>query len=331
MSEKTDVSAVIADLEKQFNGEMNHDVEILRGYCRSLERTNENLAVVTAIGRYASEKFPEADAVKNAKKFEETFMHFQELIEEGQKCMHEKKFEEALSKFREVIGDVKPASDERKHFCSFSHPFEEMLFRSGCKDGKEIERISTLPEVLYYQCGAALMELGRYEEARTEYMNALKLNPVSARTHFELVSLARLQKDYDEVRRLLKEVYPCLFTRIMLARFYREHASLALQDEKYALACALIYLSIDYEDTPQARAQLNSLAKHRGVDLSKPTAETVKQRLHDADIPCGPAQSVYDLALYIGNQMKKVYPDVAKMAFGIAYDITHYKPLLKEL
>ena len=332
MSEnKTDVSAIIADLEKQFNGDMNHDVEVMRSYCRSLERTNENLAIVTAIGKYVSEKFPEADAVKEAKKFEETFVHFQELIEEGQKCMHEKKYEDALAKFREVIGDVKPATDDSKYYCSFSHPFEEMLFRTGYKEGKEIERISTLPETLYYQCGVALLELGRYAEAKAEYMNALKLNPVSARTHFELITLAKMQKNYDEARRLLKEVYPCLFTRIMLARFYREHAGLALIDEKYDLARALIYLSLDYEDTPQARAQLNSLAKHRGVDLSKPSAEAVKQKLHEYDIPCGPAQSVYNLALYIGNQMKKAYPDVAKMAFGIAYDITHYKPLLKEL
>lgn len=325
------INEIIAELEKQFNGDINHDVEILRSYCRSLERSEENLAIVTAIGHYAAEKFPDADAVKEAKKFEETFAHFQELIDQARECMKEKKFDEAAEKFREVIGDVKPPSDPEKYYCSFNHPFEEMLFRSGYKEGKTVERISTLPETLYFQLGFALFEQKKYDEAKEAWKNSLKLNPVCVRTMLELVNLAKIQEDYEEVRRLLNEMHPMLFTRAMLARFYREHAGLAMIEEKFDLASSLIYLSIDYEDSPQARAQLNALAKHRGVDLSKPKVDTVKQRLTEAKIQIGPSESVVDLAIYIGKQMRRPYPEIAKMAFAIAYDITHYEPLLKEL
>lgn len=325
------INDILSGLEKQFNGDINHDVEILRNYCRSLERNEENFGIITAIGHYASEKFPEADAVKEAKQFEESFIHFQDLIDEANGFMKEKKFEQAAEKLCEIIGEVKPPVNARTYYCSFNHPFEEMLFRSGYKEGKAIERISTLPETLYYQLGYSYFELKKYAEAKESWNNALKLNPVCTRTMFELISLAKVQEDYEEARSLLKDVHPMLFTRGQLARFYREHASLAIIEEKFDLAAALIYLSIDYEDTPQARAQLNALAKHRGVDLSKPSVDTVKARLTDAKIPIGPAPSVYELALYIGKQMKPVYPDVAKMAFSIAYDITHYQPLLKEI
>ena len=104
-----------------------------------------------------------------------------------------------------------------------------------------------------------------------------------------------------------------------------------MQEERYDLAVALIYISIDYEDAPPARALLNAVAKHRGVNLAKPTVRDVQKRLGDAKIPVGPCPSVYELAIHIGKTMRSTYPQVARMAFGIAYDITHYEPLLKEL
>ena len=325
------IEQIIHSLEEQFNGDSKHDVQILRDYCRSLERSDESLAIITAIGRYAAEHFPDEDIVREAKKFEETFGHFMDLTQHAQQCMKEKKFEEALKDFQEIIGDVRPPEDEEKRHCSFFHPFEEMIFRSNNPDIKEIERISTLPQVVYMQMGSALFELKRYDEAREAYINAQKLSPVSPAIHFELAQIAKIQNDLDTVRDILKNVYPYLYTRSQLARFYREHAGLAMIDEKYDLAAALIYLSIDYEDSGIARAQLNSLAKHRGVDLSKPKVDTVKARLGEANIPVGPAPQVYELAMYIGKQMKRPYPQVARMAFTIAYELTHFEPLLREI
>ncbi|MBO4349798.1 MAG: tetratricopeptide repeat protein [Proteobacteria bacterium] len=328
MDEK--IQEIIQNLEKDFNGDINHDVEILRNYCRSLERTEENLKIVTYIGRYASEKFPEADAVKEAKAFEDKLVEFQEKVMQAQTLMREKKFEDAVKAFDEIIGEVQPPKDESKYICSFNHPFEEMLFRARNKD-KPIEKISNLPEVLYYQKGCAWFELKDYDKAEESLNHALELSPVNTMIFFELMQIARIRQDYDKVRELLKQCYQFLYTRHQLARFYREHAALAMLDSKFELANALIYLSMDYEDTPQVRAQLNSLAKNRGVDLSKPKVETVKQRLSAANIPVGPDPAVYGLAIDIGNQTKKAYPEVARMAYGIAYDITHYEPLLREL
>ena len=328
MDEK--IQQIIQDLEKDFNGDINHDVDILRNYCRSLERTEDNLKIVTYIGRYAAEKFPEADAVKEAKAFENKLVEFQEKVMQAQTLMREKKFEEAVKAFDEIIGEVQPPKDDNKYICSFNHPFEEMLFRARNKD-KELEKISNLPEVMYYQKGCACFELKDYDKAEEAFGNAMKLSPVNTMIFFELMQIAKIRKNYDKVRDLLKQVYQILYTRHQLARFYREHASLAMIDSNYDLANALIYLSMDYEDTPQVRAQLNSLAKNRGVDLSRPKVDTVKERLEAANIPVGPDPAVYGLAIDIGNQTKKAYPEVARMAYGIAYDITHYEPLLKEL
>ncbi|MBQ9242511.1 MAG: tetratricopeptide repeat protein [Proteobacteria bacterium] len=322
---------IISSLEKQFNGDQAHDIEIVREYCRNLPQSEESLRIVTALGRYAAEKFPDEPMVKDAHKIEEALTGFMDKIHHAQDCLREKKYEEALAGFEEVIADVKPPKVEGKRQYSFSHPFEEMILRASSRDNSPIERISPLPEVLYYQKGVCCFEMKRYAEAREAYQNALELNPVNVRTWFEIAQIDKIEGKYEDLRALLLKVHPMLFTRGMLARFYREEAGLAMIEEKYDLAVPLIYISLDYEDTPQARAQLNALAKHRGVNLSKPTADAARKSLEAAKIPVGPAPQVYQLAIDIGNTMKKAHPEIAKMAYAIAYDVTHYEPLLKEL
>ena len=325
------IDAVLETLKPQFNGDADHDVDVIQTYCRSLERTNENMEIIRALGRHCANNYPEAKAVQNVKKMEEAFEAFHKKLEDAQALLRDKKFEEAVAAFDELIGENVPVETEDKHFYCFGHPFEETMCKMYFDDGKPIERISGLPMALYYQKAAALFELKRYDEAKATYELCLKLNPVDVRTYLELAQVAKVQENYDELREILKKIHPFIYSRHFLARFYREHAALAMIQENYALAIALIYLSIDYEDTPPARAQLNSIAKHRGVDLSNPGVEKTKALLKEAGIPVGPAQAVYELALNIGMAMKKTYPQIARMAFAIAYDITHYEPLLKEL
>ena len=328
---RNNTKEIIAYLETKFNGDEDHDVEVIQEYCRTLDRTKDNVDIVMALGRYSAEKFPNSKAVQNAKKIEEAFDLFQKKLQSAQELLKEKKFEEAVIAFDELIGENTPVESDEKHYYSFGHPFEETLCKMYFNDDKPIERISGLPMALYYQKAAALFDLKRYDEAKATYQHCTKLNPVDVRTWLELAQIAKAQDNYDEVSEILKKIHPFIYTRHFLARFYREHASLAMVKENYQLAVALTYISMDYEDSAPARAMLNSLAKHRGVDLSKPSVDKIKSMLGEAGIPVGPAQQVYELALQIGMSMKKTYPQIARMAFAIAYDITHYEPLLKEL
>ncbi|MGN1073262.1 MAG: tetratricopeptide repeat protein [Bradymonadia bacterium] len=325
------VESVISALEKQFNGDEAHDMDIVRQYLATLDRSEENIDIVREIGKYCTEKFPNSEAVKNARQLEEAFNTFRTKIIEIQESMKVRNFERAVSLLREVIGESVPAPIEgKKRFC-FDHPFEEMIWRANSHDETPLERLSTLPMVLYYQLGSSLFELKDYDAAREAYEHALELNPVNTLVYFELIQIAKAREDYQEVRNILAKIHSYLYSRHQLARFYREHAGLAMIEGKYDLAATLVYLSIDYEDTPVARAQLNALAKHRGTDLNKPNVDLLKARLENAHIPVGPSSLVYQTALQIGEMTRHQYPQISKMAFGIAYDITHYRPLLKEL
>lgn len=326
-----DPSQVLETLQKQFNGEEQHDLDILRNYCRTLEHNDENLAIITAIGRYVLEHYPDADAVQQAQKFEKAHDDWTHLIEEAQKALKSGDFEEAIRLYDEIIGEVTPNPDPKTYYFAFSHPFEETIVRAMHQhDDRAIERIPQLPELLYFQRGCVYFELKDYAKARESLMNSLRLNPVCCRTRFELIQLEKAEKHWDAIRTELRKIHPMIFTRHYLSRFYREYANLAIWDNDPSLAVALLYLSLDYEDAKVTHHLLDSL-KEQNVDVSQPSVEEIKRRLTDAEIPIGPYPTVYEHAIDIGKQMKHVYPEAAKMAFAIAYDLTHYQPLLKEL
>lgn len=325
MDEK--VREIIAQFESEFTGDEEHDLGVIRNYLNSLERTNENIPIVQAIGRYCVEKFPDSDIVRAAKKLEETFDRFHGKIRSARECMRERKFEEAADIYRELIGDSKVESSTEPRKFAFSHPFEELVYRLNFGENGKIERVSALTFMLYYELGVALFELERYDEAKAAYEQAVALNPVSPLPHYELIQIAKKRDDIATIRDTLAKVHHYLFTRPQLARFYREQSHLATLEEKYDLAVTLVYISIDYEDSPMARAQLNALAKRKGVDLSRPKTEVAKARLEAAQIPIGPYMPIVDTAMQIGRQVQSQHPEVAKMTYGIAYELTHYQPL----
>jgi hypothetical protein len=81
------INEIIQSLEAQFNGDTEHDIEIIRSYIRTLEKSEESQAIVIALGRYSAEKFPDAEVVKNAKKIEEAFKTFHEKVQKAQECL----------------------------------------------------------------------------------------------------------------------------------------------------------------------------------------------------------------------------------------------------
>ena len=331
MTEKSDINSTISQLKAQFTQDRDHDLQIIRTFCESLTDSPEDQATLAAVARFAMTEYPDAAATENAKKLGEAINKFHARIDELQKMAAAKRFEEAAAGFAEIIGEVAPVETEDKRYLSFNHPFESILFQARNKDKRPVIQISNLAAILYYQYATILFELKRFEEAREQLKNCLALNPVDTRAYFELAEVEKAEKNLEEVRRIMSDVHPLIFTRNALAHYYRTQAFLANMDGKFRLAVAMVYVSLDYEENPIARAQLNALAKVKGTDLSRPKLDEVKSLIDGTGIFLGPNQNVYNIALDVGAQTRAKNPNIARMAFMIAYDLTHYKPILRDL
>ena len=325
------IRKVIESLKAQFNQDKEHDMKIVREYCETLTDSSQDQAILAAVARFAAHEYPDAEANQRAEKLGLAISEFHERIDELQKMAAERRFEEAAAGYAEILGEMDPVELDDRRLMSFNQPFEELLFRMRDKDGRPIVRISNLAEILYYQYASILFELRRYADAREQLEKCLKLDPVDMRVYFELAELAKLDQNFELVSELMAKVHPLIFTRRGLARYYRTQAFIENMRGNFRLAVAMVYVSLDYEESPVARAQLNALAKIKGTDLSRPKVEEVQALVQGTNIVLGPDQDVYGLAIAIGGRARVQNPGLARMAFAIAYDITHYKPLLREL
>lgn len=331
------IESTIAELEKGFGDDPDKNVEMIRNYCTSLPRSDENTQIVIALGQYASQKFPEAEEIKKSKeefeKLQATANQLQQRVKELQDFIKANDFDKAIETIQGMLLEVPmPKVDEGKRLVSFSHPFEEILFRSTHKNIGECVRVSNLVEMLKFQLGSLLAEKGRYDEARQALHESIELNPVSAHARLELARVDILEKKYDDAFNVLNEVYPLIFARPLLAAYYCFLAEVVENlDKNYALAVGYVYASIGFADNKRAHEVLNRLAKNSGVDLAKPKEVDLRKMAEEANLPVGPSQAVCSLAVQAAKQMKTTYPDVAKQLFAIAYELTQDPGILKEL
>lgn len=326
-----DIDKILEKLKQSLTGEREHDLEQIRRYAAGLGSSPKDIAILSALGYLAAQRFPDIEAASVSEQLGTAMQLFHEKLERAQELAKARKFVEAEQAYREFIADISIDDIEDQRRLSFNHPFEEMIFRAHDKDSRPIVRISNLPQVVFYQYGTILLELAKYDEAKAALINCQKLNPVDVRPLFELAEIAKLEQDFDEVERLMAIAHSRIFTRKDLAKYYRSQAFIANMRKQFRLAVAMVYISLDYDESPIARAQLNALAKIKGIKLSKPKVDESRKLVEGTKIQLGPSEAIVDLALHIGQTTKMVHPSISHMAYSIAYDMTHYKPLLNEL
>ncbi len=330
------IKQTIADLETKFTDDQNENVKIVRDFCKSLPRTEDNNKLVVALGQYAATKFPEADEVKKSKeefdKIQAAAADMQKKLNDIQELIKNKDYDKAIEGIQAIINETKLPETTDKRFISLSHPFEEVLVRTMIKETRTFVRISNLLEMLHFQLAEIFATTGKYAEAREALQGSIEFNPVSAPAHLELARVAILDGKYDTAFADLTAAYPLLFTRQHLAIYYCLLAEVVENlDKNYQLAVGYVYESIDFADMPRAHEVLNHLAKHPGIDLNKPKPVDIKKLADEASLPVGPSKNVCELAINTGRQFKASQPEIAKQFLAIAYDLTKNPALLKEM
>ncbi len=102
------------------------------------------------------------------------------------------------------------------------------------------------------------------DEAREQFREALRLHPDSAKIRMDFAQLERMNKRYDEARRLLTEaaaLYPHARYHHLLAAVEREAGNLDAAREDYRAAMAL---SLDAREAAAIRADFADLERKDG-------------------------------------------------------------------
>ncbi len=107
-------------------------------------------------------------------------------------------------------------------------------------------------------------DTGRFDEAREQFREALRLHPDSAKIRMDFARLEQWNKRYDEARRLLTEaiaLYPHARYHHLLAAVEREAGNLEAAREQYRAAMAS---SLDAREAAAIRADFADLERKSG-------------------------------------------------------------------
>lgn len=173
-------------------------------------------------------------------------------------------------KYKTVMDD--PNTEK---YC-FADQYEFMMYAKHCKDaGRTSGGVIWINDSSYqehFKRGYDLFDRGQYEQALTEYMEGLKVNPVGIGARFEICECYLKLRRLSDARRALLDMQEYLIEASYVARFYRRMSFIAVEQRNYRLAVACLLFSMTYEKTPYVAQELMYIQSINGhpIKVSNP-------------------------------------------------------------
>lgn len=158
----------------------------------------------------------------------------------------------------------------------FADQYEFMMYAKHCKDaGRTSGGVIWINDTSYqehFKRGYDLFDRGQYEQALTEYLEALKVNPVGISARFEICECYLKLRRLSDARRALLDMQEYLIEARYVARFYRRMSFIAIEQRDYRLAVACLLFSLNYEKIPYVTQELMYIQSINGhpVMVSNP-------------------------------------------------------------
>lgn len=253
------------------------------------------------------------------------------LLEGVRFSMYKKDLKKAEQQIKTLIqkgeGQKKTYNEEGKEYFNFESPFEVFLFDQQFKSDKEHVRIHYPYAEIYRLYGELLLEMKRPKEAGEVLKEAIRWNPVSAKTHFEYAESLRQLKRLEEYLEVTKKIFKLANTREELARVYRNMGYYFLVKEDYKAAIGCYIWSLQYEkDSKEAQAQLCYIKIIADRDAEQPSIEEFEQIAKKEGFPIELNKEILGIAIGYGNYFaKNGNINLARDMYAIAYDLTHEK------
>jgi len=229
--------------------------------------------------------------------------------------------------FRELI----LVDDSAQIYRFFYNIIEEGLYLKTIY-GDSKRKIYPLPERFFHSYltyGTTLVELERYDEAKTALLKALEINPVYTDVLFELGEVGKMQKDQKEFLRLTQEAHKVSYTRAKLARCYRNFGYYFIEQEKFDDAIAMYHASLSFDSTQTKKvlSELDYIQKLTGKPIAKkPSQEQILSVFKKNNIQFGVDENLQKTISSLGRafEAEKEY-DKAKYCYKILFELTGNK------
>ena len=319
---------IIKEITAGFTGDYTTDLKYLEEKCREYKDHEMGREIVKTCGRIMYESIPEDKKKELLEAFEQDRKNDRAVIDEIKLSISNKEYDKALKLLedceKKITGIGFYEDDKISQYFQFDEFMQEILYRYRNKPEKAIREARGIPYCEVYMIyGSLLVELKKFEEARTMLKKGLRWNPLNFDITMEYIETFKMEGNIDKVFELTVEAFKIAIHPAQIARCYRNLGYTFTEKRLYPEAVACYTMSNSYEkDVKQTQDEYFYIQQITGKSYN-PSMEDFKEYSEKYGFPNGANEEVLGLAYNYGMRfLKEEEYDGAKYCLGIAYELT---------
>ena len=307
--------AIIESIFMQLNGDPSHDAQLLMDAAKEYKDHEYSTEIVRAIGRKLYEVLPDDAKEDLANVIGNHEASSTSVLDETLLALQKGETEKALSiiepyalKLEELHEGGLCKEDTASVYFDFDNVIQYIFVAETLKTDKEIRQATEPFADTFGMYAGILFDVGRHEEAIQWLRRAIEWNPAQTQFYFEIATNYKKLGDLDAALRASGEAFPYIMDAPSLARWFREHGFIAIEQGELRLAAAEFRYSNIFEESPLAMSEIMFIRQQFGEDYTGMTVEEAVEVLDEYQMPLsitnysfGLLAAIYKLLVDNGN------------------------------
>lgn len=333
------VNELMEQIRAGMTGDVKQDMQYLQEVAVDI-RTEPNAAELgKAVAEYAFSIMP-ADA--RAEMENQTFVGGKRMdaaYSDALKLLDENKDTEAAAILAEISDKIEKYFEnaEPKYFC-FRNPMEYHMYRMLYPDDTEFDRAPFDFSSYLALYGYVLLNEKKIVDARKVLLRAVKFNPVSADSRFELAELCKFANDQEGLLRVNQETLPLCLTADRTARVLANMGFYCYVAQDLYSAAVFYFESLRFAPSQPVEYELQDVL-HRmktfGQKFAPPTHGETIDVYEKYSLTPPPNAQLVNLAVTMIQQAKAYQRTDLEAFFNrVAFDLTndaHFKEEMERI
>ena len=320
-----EVALIIKGIIENLTGVREEDSRYLRDKIEEYRHHEYAAEVLTTIGRYFYQFFPEEERQELDRTLRNESIYTNMVLSEAKSKLADHNLDEAEQLILGILPkeDVSTSTDTSE-FYDFRNPLEWAYFIGNKRPTKELRYYPVSYNEAFMTYAYILVEKGDYENAMRIIDIGLKRNPYYVDLMFEKAQIYRVQGQHEESFAISRECFDVSYTRASIARCYRDFGYYFVEKENWDAAACCYLLSDQWYPSVHAKSELYAIIDRTkriiDVEYYRANANTI---LHANDIPSCPSESWIQIAVYMAGR-RESENDIqdAKFYYNAAYELT---------
>ena len=330
-----DFDTIMQEIAGGLTGDAKADISYLTEKMKEFKGHEMGQEIVRACGRLMYDLLPEDAKKEMSQAIDNDAAGIQAALEEVKFNIYKKEYDKALSLIEPLVkkADEYPMfqDDRLSEYRIFDELYEELLYRFIYEPEKTLRRAEFPFTEIYSLYGSLLVEMKRFDEARTALKKGLRWNPMHFTITSEYIETYKMTGDLDEFYRLTMDAFKIAIHPAQLARCYRNIGYYFIEKELYYEAQACYLLSLRYDpESKQAQSELYVLNRVTEGKMPDTSVEEIQGICDKYGFPFGGDDDVIGLAYTYGKHfMEQDEIEAAIYCFKIVYELTNDESVKK--